>query len=77
MPHNNKIKEGHLKYYEFLEALRKNGATNMFGAAPYLRQYFGMDQREAVQILTEWMQNYQEIDSRWHIRERIQPLETM
>lgn len=43
------------EYFEYLEELRKSGETNMFGAAPYLQQEFGLDRREARAILMEWM----------------------
>lgn len=42
-------------YFYFLEDLRKSGATNMFGAAPYLVDVFGMNRREANDVLLEWM----------------------
>lgn len=77
MPRNSQVVEEHLKYYEFLEALRKSGQTNMFGAAPYLCSYFEMDRVQAIQILSEWMQNYEEINKRWDIRQRVQSLEVI
>lgn len=46
------------KYWIFLENLRRSGATNMFGAAPYLEAAFGLDRKEARKVLTEWMSNY-------------------
>lgn len=46
------------KYWIYLEKLRRSGATNMFGAAPYLQNEFGLSQREARAILSEWMTNY-------------------
>lgn len=70
---NYQIKEEHICYYEFLEALRKSGKTNMFGAAPYLATRFNLSKKEAFGILSEWMTNYDEIDNRWNIRERIKP----
>lgn len=45
-------------YWLFLEDLRRSGATNMFGAAPYLEAAFGLDRQEARKVLTEWMNNY-------------------
>lgn len=46
------------EYWIYLEELRRSGVTNMFGAAPYLADEFGLSQKEATKILTEWMQNY-------------------
>src|SRR4051812_1294447 len=34
--------------FEYLDALRESGATNMYGAAPYLVKEFGINQRLAV-----------------------------
>ena len=45
-------------YYEYLEFLRQSGATNMFGAAPYLQDHYGLEKREAEGILISWMKNY-------------------
>jgi len=41
--------------FEFLNRLRESGATNMFGAAPYLESVFDLDRREAKQVLQQWM----------------------
>ena len=46
------------EYFDYLELLRKSGVTNMFGAAPYLQQEFGLDRREARTILKQWMESY-------------------
>lgn len=45
-------------YWIFLENLRRSGATNMFGAAPYLESAFGLSRQEAHKILMDWMSNY-------------------
>lgn len=39
----------------FLNALRESGITNMYGASPYIREEFGVSQKEASTILTKWM----------------------
>lgn len=41
--------------FVFLNNLRMSGATNMFGATPYLQEEFGLDRQEAKDILMEWM----------------------
>jgi len=46
------------KYWVFLEELRRSGKTNMFGATPYLQLEFGLSQKEANEILLNWMENY-------------------
>lgn len=46
------------KTWLYLEWLRRTGQTNMFGAVPYLINEFGFDEKEAITILSDWMQNY-------------------
>jgi len=45
-------------YFVFLDILRESGVTNMFGAAPYIEQEFGLTKREAQAILARWMETY-------------------
>ncbi len=40
---------------EFLDELRDSGVTNMFGAASYLVQKFGLTRQEARDVLQTWM----------------------
>ena len=55
------LDEGVVKdMHVFLDALRDSGVTNMFGAAPYLQNEFGLDKREARQVLANWMQSFSE-----------------
>lgn len=44
----------------FLNFLRASGVTNMFGAAPYVEEEFGIDKREARRIVQLWMNNFNE-----------------
>lgn len=46
------------RYWIFLENLRRSGVTNMYGAAPYLMEEFGLCKQEAVEILKDWLRNY-------------------
>ena len=46
------------KYWIYLEELRRSGVTNMYGAAPYVQQAFGVGRREAIKIVADWMKNY-------------------
>jgi|APGre2960657444_1045066.scaffolds.fasta_scaffold182751_1 hypothetical protein len=50
------------EYSDFLEALRKSGKTNMFGAGVYLEDEFGLSKKDARQVLLDWMQSYQKDD---------------
>ena len=55
------IKEEWYEYYVYLEELRQSGVTNMFGAAPYLQEAYGLNPREARKVLGNWMDNYSEL----------------
>ena len=55
------VKEGVVKdMHTFLNDLRDSGVTNMFGAAPYLQNEFGIDQKSAREVLANWMQSFSE-----------------
>ena len=43
---------------EFLNILRDSGATNMFGAVPYIKDEFELDSKEAKRLLMLWMANF-------------------
>lgn len=45
-------------YFNFLDALRESGQTNMFGAASYLMDEFGLEKTEAREVLFDWMETY-------------------
>ena len=51
------VEEEHLT---FLDELRESGATNMFGAAPYLESAFDLERKEARIVLSYWMQSFSE-----------------
>ena len=56
-----KIKEGvEKRMFTYLSDLRDSGVTNMFGAAPYLANEFGLDKRTAREILAKWMKSFGE-----------------
>jgi hypothetical protein len=44
--------------FEFLDNLRESGAINMFGAGPYVQDAFGLDRREARNLVLEWMETF-------------------
>lgn len=50
------------KYWIYLENLRRSGVTNMYGAAPYLQEAFGLSRSDAIVVLAEWMRNYNRAD---------------
>lgn len=48
-----------MKYYTYLDTLRKSGETNMFGASPYLRKKWPiLSRQEAIHILSDWMETF-------------------
>lgn len=44
----------------FLDDVRNSGKINMFGAAPYIQEVFGVKRHEAKDLLTEWMRTFGE-----------------
>lgn len=61
------IKEEWEDYYETLEAIRKSGITNMFGAAPYLREFHPeLSVKESNEILCNWISNYNELNKKYN-----------
>jgi len=45
--------------FDFLEAVRESGVTNMLGAAPYIQDHLGCSKEEARYWLLEWIESYQ------------------
>lgn len=41
--------------FEYLDALRESGVTNMFGAAPYVQRELGFDRDTSRRVLSAWM----------------------
>jgi hypothetical protein len=48
------------RMFVYLDELRESGVTNMFGAAPYLQNEFGLDKHEAREVLSMWMKTFSE-----------------
>lgn len=44
----------------YLDAVRKSGAINMFGAAPYIAETFGVNKEEARKYLKNWMDTFEQ-----------------
>lgn len=51
------------QHFAFLDALRESGATNMWGAHPYLRVAHGLDEREARAVCGRWMDTFDGIST--------------
>lgn len=50
-----------IKCFDYLERLRQSGVTNMYGACPYLERRFKISHRDASNVLSKWMKNYEDI----------------
>lgn len=48
------------KVFEYLDALRDSGITNMYGSAPYVIAAFDVSRSEAVKLVAEWMNTFSE-----------------
>lgn len=46
--------------FEYLDALRQSGVTNMFGAAPYVEKEFGLGRNAARKLVVAWMDTFNE-----------------
>lgn len=60
METTRKTTEQEKEVMEFLNLLRNTGATNMFGATPYIMQEFDIPKQEASNLLVLWMDNFNE-----------------
>ena len=55
-----KMNEEEMKeYFDYLVELRDSGATNMWGAAPYLETEFGISRTEARKVLVAWIESFE------------------
>ena len=50
------------EHLEYLDNLRESGIVNMFAASPYIEKRFKVSQKEAIQILTYWMETFGQED---------------
>lgn len=44
--------------FTYLDALRESGITNMFAAGPYIETQFDLKRSEALRLLAEWMETF-------------------
>ena len=60
------IREDWEDYYKTLEAIRRTGTTNMWGAGIYLKEcYPNLTEEETEVILLSWIRNYHELDVKY------------
>lgn len=63
---NHPICEEWMEYYKTLEGIRRTGAVNMWGAAPYLKEcYPNMSEQKSKDVLLSWITNYSELNKRF------------
>jgi len=43
---------------EYLNILRDSGATNMFGATPFIKDEFSLDNKESKRLMLLWVKNF-------------------
>lgn len=48
------------EHLTFLDELRESGETNMFGASPYLQAEFGLERKDAKEVLLYWMKTFED-----------------
>ena len=54
------------EYYKVLEGIRRTGVCNMFGAAPYLKEFCPeLSTEESNEILCNWITNYSELNQKY------------
>ena len=44
--------------FEYLDELRDSGVTNMYGAGPYLRREFSLNEGESMKVLLSWIDTF-------------------
>jgi hypothetical protein len=60
------IKEEWEEYYKVLEGIRRTGVVNMFGAAPYLKEFCPeLSEKESKEILCNWIHNYNKLNEKY------------
>lgn len=60
------IKDEWEEYYNILEAIRSSGITNMFGAAPYLKEFCPeLSNKQSQEILCNWIHNYSALNEKY------------
>jgi hypothetical protein len=63
------IKDNYIAWFDYLDDLRSSGATNMFGASPYLMKEFGLSRDVARKVVLSWMNTF---DGKTDIEARVQ-----
>ena len=61
------IKEEWEEYYKTLEAIRRTGVCNMWGAGIFLKECFPkeLSEQAANDVLINWIYNYKELNQKY------------
>lgn len=60
------IKEEWEEYYKVLEGIRRTGVCNMWGSAPYLKEFCPeLSEKESKEILCNWIHNYNALNEKY------------
>lgn len=62
------IREDWEEYYKFLEAIRRTGVCNMWGASIYLVEAYQMSEQLSKDILVNWIENYEALNKKYQWR---------
>ena len=65
------IKKEWEEYYKTLEAIRRTGVCNMWGAGIYLKECFPdqLSEQAANDVLINWIYNYKELNQKYSWQE--------
>lgn len=61
------IREDWEDYYKTLEAIRRTGVCNMWGAGVYLKECFPkqLTEQQANEVLCNWINNYSQLNEKY------------
>jgi len=65
------MREQWTAYFEYLDALRKSGITNMFAAGPHIAAKFDLPINKANAILKEWIRTFSDEESAFVRAEKV------
>ena len=61
------IREDWEEYYKTLEAIRRTGVCNMWGAAQLLKEFcLELSGEQSKEILCNWIHNYDELNKKYN-----------
>lgn len=52
-------------HFRYLDEAHESGVANMFGVAPYLQHDYGLSEKEAKEVLANWMKTFDGDSDAW------------